>query len=365
MAAIRDRAPEARFAGVGGETMLAQGLEALAPLEALSVNGFKDPLLRLPSLLRLLRQLRRRFVAEPMDAVVGVDFNVFNLLLERGVKRRGIPTAHYVSPSVYFWRQGRIRRIGKAADVVLALFPFEPPLYRNRGARAVFVGHPLADDIDPRDGDEDARARARAALGAPSAATIIALLPGSRRSEIALLGRLFLDAAVLLRERFPDAAFLIPMPGQGVMEAMRGALAGHPSAAALDARLIEGRSRTVIAAADMVLTKSGTATLETMLLRRPMAVSYRLGALTAWVIRGLQKSPFVALPNILAGEALVPELLQEEAVPRRLATALIGAYQRSQTDAAYFDACAHWHERLRGGGAASAADAVLGLLADG
>ena len=362
MAAIREREPRVCFSGVGGEAMLAEGLEALAPLQALAVNGFKDPLLRLPSLYRLLAKLRRHFVAENVDAVVGVDFNVFNLLLERGVKKRGIATAHYVSPSVYFWRPGRIERIGKAADVVLALYPFEPALYAERGARATFVGHPLADEIGLEDGNEMARKRARQTLEVPANGPVVALLPGSRRSEIDFLGRLFLDAAALLALR--DALFLVPTPSAAVYDAMAAVVAGRQRETneELNVRLVRGQSRTVIAAADLVLAKSGTATLETMLLRRPMVVAYRLGALSAWLVRRLKTSDFVALPNILAGRELVPELLQEDAQPARLAAALQEQYRRLENDRDYRAACAHWHERLRQGGAGQAADAVLSLI---
>ena len=366
MAAIRERRPDACFAGVGGEGMLAEGLESLAPLDALSVNGFKDPLLRLPSLVRLLRTLRRRFTGEDgrgerANVVVGVDFNVFNLMLERGVKRRGVHTAHYVSPSVYFWRSGRIKRIKRAADTVLALFPFEPPLYEKQGANAVFVGHPLADEIDPSDGDEAARRRARDELDVPLERRVFALLPGSRRSEIRFLGGVFLQAAKLLGDEFPDALFLIPTPSAAVDAAVRALLAQTPPAG-LDARVVRGGARKVIAAADAVLTKSGTATLETMLLRRPMVVAYRLGALTAWIIRRMQKTDHVALPNILAGRPLVPELLQEQAEPARLARALTEQLQRCQEDDDYQRACAHWHHQLRQDGAARAAEAVLALV---
>lgn len=363
MAAIRERRPKARLLGIGGDSMLAEGLEALAPLEALAVNGFKEPLLRLPSLIRLLRRLRRHFLAAEVDAVVGVDFNVFNQLLERGMKKRGVPTAHYVSPSVYFWRRGRIDRIGRAADVVLALFPFEPPLYAQRGAKAVFVGHPLADEIGPEDGTEAAKAEARTALDVPQNQLVVALLPGSRGSEIGLLGQLFLDAALLLRQgAFADAEFLVPLPSAGTTKAMAAVLAAHPIHQTGAVRLVAGKSRRVLAAADLVLAKSGTATLETMLLRRPMVVSYRLGALSAWIVRRLQRSEFVALPNILAGRALVPELLQEAAQPARLAEALQAQYERSQTDDGYRDVCAHWHDQLRCGGAGNAAEAVLALI---
>ncbi len=363
MAAIREREPQTRFFGVGGDAMLAQGLHALAPLDALAVNGFKDPLLRLPSLLRLLRRLRRHFVAQGANVVVGVDFNVFNLILERGVKKRGIATAHYVSPSVYFWRLGRIKRIGKAADVVLALFPFEPPLYAERGARAVFVGHPLADEIGMDDGSEASQRQARLELGVADAECVVALLPGSRRSEIDYLGALFLDTAALLDQQLGGCVFLLPAPTPRIYDAVAARYASWQQShgAALQVRLVRGRSRSAIAAADLVLAKSGTATLETLLLRRPMVVAYRLGALSAWLIRRLQKSAYVALPNILAGHALVPELLQEDARPEALAAALIEQLQRNASDEEYARVCRHWHDTLRQNGAAKAAEVVLSL----
>ena len=365
MAAIRDRRPDTRFSGVGGQGMLAEGLDALAPLDALSVHGFKDPLLRLPKLWRLLVRLRRHFVAERADVVVGVDFNVFNLLLERSVKDRGIPTAHYVSPSVYFWRPGRIERIRRAADTVLALYPFEPALYARRGGNAVFVGHPMADEIGPNDGADEARERARDALGLPRERRVVALLPGSRRSEIRFLGRLFLDTAEHLYNSFETPLFVIPTPTAGVHEAVRELIEGRGAPPnGLDVRVVRDQSRLVIAAADAVLAKSGTATLETLLLRRPMVVAYRMGALTAWIVRRLKKTDFVALPNILAGRELVPELLQERAEPAALARALIEQYQRRNADNDYLDACAHWHQRLRRGAAERAAEAVLALIAE-
>ena len=225
MAAIREREPEVQFTGVGGDTMLAEGLDALAPLSALSINGIKDPLLRLPSLYRLLRRLCGHFVDEGVDVVVGVDFNVFNLMMERRVRERGIPTAHYVSPSVYFWRRGRVKRVVRAADVVLALFPFEPAFYEQRGGRAVFVGHPLADDIGLDDGSDLAKRRNRDALGIAADRCVIALLPGSRRSEIAFMGQTFLDAARHLRNAFTNPLFLIPTPTRQVVGRSRGS---HP-----------------------------------------------------------------------------------------------------------------------------------------
>lgn len=362
MAAIRERAPDTEFTGVGGETMLAQGLKGLAPLDDLAVNGFKDPLLRLPSLVRLLRRLCRHFIDEPMDAVVGVDFNVFNLMMERRVRERGIPTAHYVSPSVYFWRQGRVKRIVKAADVVLALFPFEPAFYDERGGRAVFVGHPLADDIGEEDGTAEGRKRARENLKIADDRFVIALLPGSRASEIDFLGGVFLDTASLLQGDFDNPLFILPTPTRRVHDRVTDMLAKRQGGSELDVKVTHGQSRTVIAAADLVLVKSGTATLETLLLRRPMVVAYRLGNLTAWIIRRMQNSAYVALPNILAGRELVPELLQEDAEPTRLAKALVEQYERSRSDGDYQRACAHWHRELRQGGAGKAADVVLSLV---
>jgi len=263
---------------------------------------------------------------------------------------------------VYFCRHGRVKRIAKAADVVLALFPFEPPLYDERGGRAVFVGHPLADDIDDADGTEEGRKRARKTLGLADDRFVVALLPGSRASEIDFLGGLFLDTASLLLDDFDEPLFVLPTPTRRVYDRMTDTLATRQVGRGLDVKLIHGHSRTVIAAADLVLVKSGTATLETLLLRRPMVVAYRLGRLTAWTVRRLQKSAYVALPNILAGRALVPELLQEDAEPARLAKALVEQYERSQTDDDYLRCCAHWHEALRQGGAGKAAEAVLSLV---
>ena len=356
MGAIRERSPDASFIGVGGDTMLEQGLEPMAPLEALAVNGFKDPLLHSPRLIRLLRRLKRRFLEEPVDIVVGVDFNVFNLLLERAVKKRGMPTAHYVSPSVYAWRPGRVKGIAKAADAVLALYPFEPALYRERGGLAVFVGHPMADEIDPADGSPEGKRRARESLGLAADAFVIAMLPGSRRSEIAHLGEIFVATAERLRDNFPSAVYLVPAPTPAVHEAMAKFVGD-----AGNIMLIHGQSRTVIAACDLALVKSGTATLETLLLRRPMVVTYRMGAITGAILPKLMTTPFVALPNILTGEELVPELLQKQATPERLAQALVEQYRRCETDASYVDTCAHWHDTLRQGGAGKAAEVVLSL----
>ncbi len=359
MRALRRHVPDVEFSGVGGERMVAAGLTPRADMARLNINGFVDPLKRLPDLLRLLSDLVRHFTAPPVDVVVGVDFNVFNLLLERRIKRRGVPTAHYVSPSVYAWRRGRVKRIGRATDVVMALFPFEPALYEHHGVRAVFVGHPFADEIDPEDGGAAGRAASRAELGLPAGGTVIALLPGSRMSEIAHLADTFLAAAARLTERLGPCTFAIPCASMRIRDALEARCRGVP---ALHVHLVEGRARLVLAAADGALVKSGTGTLEAMLLRRPMVVSYRLGALTYRIVKALKRSRFVALPNILSGRALVPELLQDEARPERLAEALVDEMQRAESEADYFAEFDRQHADLRRGASENAARTVLSLV---
>lgn len=359
MRATRRHVPDVEFTGVGGERMLAEGLVARADMSRFNVNGFVDPVKRLPDLLRVLRDLVRCFTDTPMDAVVGVDFNVFNLLLERRVKRRGIPTAHYVSPSVYAWRRGRVKKIGRSTDVVMALFPFEPALYEDRGVRAVFVGHPFADEIGPADGGEEGRRAARSELGMQDDVTVIALLPGSRMSEIELLADTFLGAAVHLSESLRPCVFAVPCANGRIRSALE---ARCREFGGIEVRLVDGNARTVLAAADGALVKSGTGTLEAMLLRRPMAVTYRLGALTYRIVSALKRSEFVALPNILSGRAVVPELLQDDAQPERLAHALVAEMNRAGRDADYFAEFERQHANLRRGASENAARTVLSLV---
>ena len=360
MRAIRCRVDDVEFTGIGGEQMCTEGLESRAALSRLSVNGLVEPLKRLPDLLRLFTDLVRHFSRSGVDVVVGVDFNVFNLLAERMVKRRGIPTAHYVSPSVYAWRRGRVKRIGRAADVVMALFPFEPALYRDHGVRAVFVGHPLADEIGPEAGGDVAKGAARARLQIDQDAAVIALLPGSRRSEVEALGEIFLAVAARLHSELGKCAFVVPCPDAGIHDMLSGMVAQR--AAGLDIRLTAGNSVQAMTAADGVLVKSGTGTLEAMLLRRPMVVTYRLGPLTYRIAAALKSSEFVALPNILSGRPLVPELLQDAAEPNRLARALLAEMRRAREEPGYFDEFDRQHAILRRGASERAAQAVLSLV---
>jgi lipid-A-disaccharide synthase len=347
--------PDAEFIGVGGEAMRASGLVPLASMEALSINGFVEPLKRLPALLRLFRALRERFLRERIDAFVGIDFNVFNLILERALKRRGVRTIHYVSPSVYAWRAGRVRRIGRAADLVMTLFPFEPQYYRARGVAAVYVGHPLADAIEP----VDPTATARAALGIDPRATIVAMLPGSRRSEIDAHGELFLATAEHFTAR-RRASFVVPCVSAELRDRFAALAATHAS---LDLRVMLGGSSDALAACDVALVKSGTGTLEAMLLGKPMVVTYRLPALSYRVVKFLFRSPHVALPNILAGKRIVPELLQDDARPDALAAALERELEASRHDDARLVEFRRLHRELRRSANDRAADAVLELVA--
>ncbi len=361
MRAIQCRVDNVEFTGIGGEQMLAQGLQSRAALSRLAVNGFIDPLKRLPDLLRLLRDLVRHFSRSGVDVVVGVDFNVFNLLAERLAKGRGIPTAHYVSPSVYAWRRGRVKRIGRATDVVMALFPFEPALYRDHGVRAVFVGHPLADEIGPESGSQAARRKARERLKLDEDSVVVALMPGSRVSEVDALGKILLEAAARLRSELGQCAFVVPCADPRIHRMLSEMVRERFDD--LDVRLIAGNSVEAMTAADGVLVKSGTGTLEAMLLRRPMAVTYRLGPLTYRIVSALKSSEFVALPNILSGRRLVPELLQDAAEPEPLALALLAEMRRAREEPGYFDEFDRQHAILRRSASERAAETVLSLVA--
>jgi lipid-A-disaccharide synthase len=359
MAALRRRFPDVRFVGIGGPAMLAEGLESLVSMDRLSVNGFIDPIRRLPELLGIRRRLLERFAEEPPDVFVGVDFNVFNLMVERRLKARGIPTVHYVSPSVYAWRRGRVRRIARAADLLLALYPFEPALYAGTPVRAVFVGHPLADAIAPDSGDDAHRATARAELGVPPGGPLVALLPGSRMSEIRLLGDVLLDAAERIRSCLPDVRFVVPCVRPQIRAWLDAAIAAR---SAVGIHACEGTARLALTACDGAIVKSGTSTLETMLIGRPMVVCYRLGPLTYRLVRALLRTEHVALPNILAGRRLVPELLQDAATPAALADALVGELDKAARDPEYLAAFRHLHATLRRDADERAAEAVAALL---
>jgi lipid-A-disaccharide synthase len=312
-----------RFIGVGGPRMEAQGLECLADFDALSVNGFKEPILRLPALLGLYRSLARTFIDECIDAFVGIDFNVFNFLLEARLKRAGIATAHYVSPSVYAWRRGRTKKVARCADKVFCLFPFEPALYENHDVDARFVGHPLAREITPEAGSKTAQAKALKQLGLETQVVTLALLPGSRSSEVALMLQPMLDAAAGLASSLEGQGkrlqVVIPCLTQARLRQIQSISCNMPN---LVVHHVLGDARQCLVACDVTLVKSGTSTLEAMLVGRPMVVTYRLNTLSYWIVRMLVSTPYIAIPNILAGRMLVPELVQDAATPDAMCQAL-------------------------------------------
>ncbi len=361
MSALKEQRPEVSFTGVGGPRMLGEGLRALHPMDRLSVNGFVDPLLRLPELLKLLFDLRKRFIAERVDAFIGVDFNVFNLLLERLLKRRGIATVHYVSPSVYAWRRGRARRIPRSADLLLTLYPFEPAYYAGMDVETAFVGHPLAHEITDADGSEATKTAARAALGLDDR-RVVALLPGSRRSEVQMMAPVFLEAARLIQADEPTQ-FVLPCLRADMLETVRALVAGY---ADLDVTIDAQHARRALTACDAALVKSGTSTLEAMCLGRPMVVSYKLGDWSYRLARRLVRTPYIALPNILAGRELVPELLQQDATPGALSDALLRQMARGDEVTNLKAEFGRLHDSLRPGNSASilAADAVLKLVGE-
>jgi lipid-A-disaccharide synthase len=317
--ALRGRLPAAECAGIAGDHMIAAGATAWWHVRELSVRGYAEVLRELPRLIRLRSALRARLLDARPAVVVGVDSPDFNLRLEMQLRAAGVPTVHYVSPSIWAWRPKRIEKIRRAADRVLLVFPFEQKIYDDAGIAATYVGHPLASSIPERPDAVAARAR----LGQPADDPVIALLPGSRRAEVQHIGPPFIEAAALMLRREPRLRFLLPVAEPRLRALLAPALA---TAGAVAERLtfVDGRSHDCLEAADGVLVASGTATLETALYGKPMVIAYLMPAASYWIMSRMGTLTFVGLPNILAGEALVPELLQHDATPERLADALLG-----------------------------------------
>jgi len=355
VAELRRRFPDAEFAGIGGPLMRAEGMEAWHDASELAVMGLTEVLRHLPRLLRLRRTLRERVLAWRPDVFVGIDAPDFNLGVERWLKQRGVRTVHYVSPSVWAWRESRAEKIGRSADRVLCLFPMEPPIYARHGVDARFVGHPLADAL-PLEPD---RGAARAALGLAADVPVLAVLPGSRLGEIRRLGAIFLDAAALLAARLPGLQVLVPAANAGC----RAEIDALAARAGVPVRVLDRDAQRAMIASDAVLLASGTAALEAMLCKRPMVVGYRLAPLSHALVRafGLLKVAHVSLPNVLAGEALVPELLQDACTPDGLATALLPLLRDPAVGAALQPRFREIHMELRQDASARAADAVAQL----
>ena len=362
VAELRRRHPDAEFAGIGGDGMRAAGLDAWFDASELAVMGLAEVLRHLPRLLRLRRQLRERLLAWQPDVFIGIDAPDFNLGVERWLKQRGVRTVHYVSPSVWAWREKRAEKIGSSADRVLCLFPMEPPIYARHGVDARFVGHPLADEM-PMEPD---RLAARRALGLDDDRPVLALLPGSRVGEIHRLAADFLAAAAQVVAQQPQLQVVVPMANAHARVAFEQVLGRHPDAAALAPalRVIDGQARTLMRASDVILLASGTATLEAMLAKRPMVVAYKVAPLTFALVKGLGllKVDHYALPNVLAGERVVPELMQHDCTPERLAEATLAMLRDPSAEARLAHRFRALHEQLRRDASARAADAVEELM---
>jgi lipid-A-disaccharide synthase len=360
--ALRKRFPDAAFAGIGGDAMRAAGMETWFDATELAVMGLAEVLRHLPRLLRVRRTLRERVLAWAPDVFIGIDAPDFNLGVERWLKQRGVRTVHYVSPSVWAWREKRAEKIGRSADRVLCLFPMEPAIYARHGVDARFVGHPLADEM-PLEPD---RATARARLGLDPERPLLALLPGSRVGEITRLGGDFLAAAAHLLRHDPRLQVVVPMANEAAAQAFAQLLAAHPDAPALHGalRVVHGHARPLMIASDAVLLASGTATLEAMLAKRPMVVAYKVAPLTYTLVKGLGmlKVDRFSLPNVLAGEDLVPELMQHECTPANLAHATLRALEDPAVSARLAPRFRALHEALRQDASARAADAVAELV---
>ncbi len=353
---LRARYPGARFVGIGGDEMVAEGFHSLVPMERLSVMGLVEVLGRIRELFRIRARLFEFFFATPPDVVIGIDSPDFTLTVERRCREAGIPTVHYVSPSVWAWRQKRIFKIAKSVDLMLTLFPFEARFYEEHQVPVAFVGHPLADRIPMT----PATGRARQDLGLDEQAPLLAVLPGSRAGEIDRLGTLFLEAARWIQDQRPDLQLVIPCVNRDRERQVRELV--DALEVKLPVTIVRGRSREVMAASDVVLLASGTATLEAMLLKKPMVVGYRLSDLSYALLSRLVKVPHVALPNLLAKAPLVPELLQDEATPEALGAAVLERLESQHERERLIEAFTELHQTLRQNADEKAAQAISALL---
>ena len=350
MRALKARHPAVEFIGVGGPLMQAEGLTSYFPMERLSVMGLVEVLGRLRELLARRKLLIQTLIEEKPDVFIGIDAPDFTLNIELKLRQAGIKTVHYVSPSVWAWRQKRVLKIREGCDLMLTLLPFEARFYEEKGVPVRFVGHTLADTI-PLQADH---AAARAELGLPDG-PLVALMPGSRGGEVGRLGSVFFDAAERLLALKPGVRFVLPCASPQRRAQIETLLEGRN----LPLSLLDGQSHLALAACDAVLIASGTATLEALLYKRPMVVAYRLAPLTFWILKRMVKSPYISLPNLLAQRLLVPELLQDDATPEALAQTLLPLIDGGEEQTRGFDEI---HRTLRRDASNQAADAVLSLI---
>jgi lipid-A-disaccharide synthase len=355
--ALKKQRPDLQFVGIAGPKMQAEGAVSLFPMERLAVRGYFEVLKHLFGILRIRRELLAHFKRNPPDLFIGIDAPDFNLGLERDLKAFGTKTVHYVSPSIWAWRKGRMEKIRSAASHILALFPFEVPLYEQAGVPATYVGHPLA-DVLPMEPD---RLRAQDDLKLPADRLVFALLPGSRQSELDYMADLFVRSAMLIHRQVPNAHFLVPVVSKETRWKFQAAIAKH-HAEELPINILFGHSHLAMEAADAVIVASGTATLEAALLKKPMVITYRMSPLSWQILRHMNYLPYVGLPNILAGKFVVPELLQNEANAEKVAETVLKLVADKEAVAGIRREFENIHAMLRQNTEEKAAQAILGML---
>jgi lipid-A-disaccharide synthase len=357
MAALKEVRPELQFVGIGGPKMQSVGMEILFPMEKLAVRGYVEVLRHYFEILGIRRKLRAYFRANPPDIFIGIDAPDFNLGLELALKQQGIPTIHYVSPSIWAWRGERIHKIKRAVTRILALFPHEPELYRQAGVPVDYVGHPLADMLP----EQPKRAEMRETMRIPQHVKVFAFLPGSRQSEVKYLAHTFIETAKLILQQLPDARFLVPLVSRETRGIFEQALYDC-DAQELPITLLFGHAQDAMIAADGVLVASGTATLEAALVKRPMVITYRMPALSWWLMKRKSYQPYYGLPNILCERFVVPELLQEDATAENLTQALLNLINNPEAVMQLEESFIALHRTLRQNTAQKAAAAILPYL---
>lgn len=357
---IREHLPQARFTGIGGPRMQAAGLDVLVAMEKLAVRGYVEVIRHYLEIAGIRRNLARRFLADPPALFVGVDAPDFNLDLELKLRKAGIPTAHFVSPSIWAWRGDRIHKIRRAVSRMLAVFPFEKAIYEKAGVPVTYVGHPLAEMLSP----VPPRAEMREQLRLPAAARIIAMLPGSRVSEVEQMADLFIEAAAQIAASVPDAQFLVPVVNRPTLDLFETARYRYRGPE-LNLTVLFGHAHEAMVAADVVLAASGTATLEAALLGRAVVIAYRMPRLSHWIMKNKAYLPYVGLPNILAGEFIVPEFLQDQATADNLAQAVLNILFDTGVRARLEERFARIAAELRQDSAGRIAEALLPLIRNG
>ncbi|HIE91229.1 MAG TPA: lipid-A-disaccharide synthase [Methylophilaceae bacterium] len=357
MSALKKQRKELSFFGIAGPKMMSEGAQTLYPMERLSVRGYFEVLKHLRGLLKLRKALLQQIIAEKPDVFIGVDAPDFNFWLERKLKKHGIPTIHYVSPSIWAWRGGRIHKIKRAVTHMLALFPFEPALYEKVDLPVTYVGHPLADEL-PLMPNKKA---ARELLKLRQSELIIAMLPGSRQSEVQQHAEFFVKTAELMTQHHPDAKFIVPLITRETRNIFDKALAKSKDSS-LKIDLLFSHAHDAMEAADFVVVASGTATLEAALLKKPMIITYRMPIISWWLLKAMRYIPYVGLPNVLANKYIVPELLQKNATPEKLNETMVAMLEDKKGLKDIKETFTDIHRTLKQNSAKKSAEVVLSYL---